>query len=745
MKKILALALSVLTVSSVLASCSGERAAEKYSPKITVSSSDAAESAAWLTEKLGDRLTDEVYLAVGDAKGIDMSDFENDGYVIRTDAGNALIVGRSADGLDRGVRKYAKAVQSGTADGLDITYHEGYRVKRLTVCGRDISEYAIVKVADVTEYEPLAAQESMDVAADELQSYIEKTCGARLAIVTDHDAAPAHALRLAIGSVADYGDEAFSIKVTDSGDVVITGGRYRGCMYGVYDFLEGDIGWRFVNDTYGNLFGNPDFEIDYLYESDHVDVTSAADRMSEPAIAYREIFDGGDTMHGTSLSPKFKASLGVPGAYGLTGKACHGIDAAHSQIFLNDEYGGLRTEGGQPCYTDEAIISAIESYALRHAAECIASGQRIGREIVTIDIAQPDSENFCICDECRAVFNKEGCNTGAVLMMTNRVAEAVAEDYPGLYVSMLAYNGTEAPPKTVRPLDNVRISYCFYIANRVNLYCNAHHIDDEDCEENRRFTRLFDKWTEMSPNVDVWYYPFQWYNVAFQDPVFDSLYYDMKYLASQNIGGIMCLTSNSTVSLLASLKSYLASRLAWDASITEAEYYAYALEWFRIVYGEDSGENAYTYFRMCETANDILDECCCFFHYGEDMPGTHHMVDAKYMADNFDFMYELYHDALDVAESAGAEFRVKGYFSGMLYVCIGITYEDRYTNGSVEERAVMAERYRECYDLYVECRRTLTVDTVPVGEHGAVDVPVYLTVPLDLERNPFEYWVVDPI
>ena len=28
------------------------------------------------------------------------------------------------------------------------------------------------------------------------------------------------------------------------------------------------------------------------------------------------------------------------------------------------------------------------------------------------------------------------------------------------------------------------------------------------------------------------------------------------------------------------------------------------------------------------------------------------------------------------------EKRVKSYFSGMMYVCIGITYEDRYTNGS---------------------------------------------------------------
>ena len=56
-------------------------------------------------------------------------------------------------------------------------------------------------------------------------------------------------------------------------------------------------------------------------------------------------------------------------------------------------------------------------------------------------------------------------------------------------------------------------------------------------------------------------------------------------------------------------------------------------------------------------------------HYFLLRPG--HMVDKSvlaeavwgddiYLADNFDFMYELYHDALDLAESAGAEFRVKG-------------------------------------------------------------------------------------
>ncbi len=91
-----------------------------------------------------------------------------------------------------------------------------------------------------------------------------------------------------------------------------------------------------------------------------------------------------------------------------------------------------------------------------------------------------------------------------------------------------------------------------------------------------------------------------------------------------------------------------------------------------------------------------------------------------------------------MAESAGQEYRLKRYFSGMMYVCIGITYEDRYTNGSPEERAVMAERYRECYDIFVECKRTVTVEAM----EGAS--PSYFNAEFDLERNPFEYFVPDP-
>ena len=50
----------------------------------------------------------------------------------------------------------------------------------------------------------------------------------------------------------------------------------------------------------------------------------------------------------------------------------------------------------------------------------------------------------------------------------------------------------------------------------------------------------------------------------------------------------------------------------------------------------------------------------------------------------------------------------------------------------------MAERYRECYDMFVECNRMVTFEAM----EGAS--PSYFNAEFDLERNPFEYFVPDP-
>ena len=134
MKRLISLALCCVIAASAFASCA-QTPAKNYSPKITVSSSEADTYASWLTKRLGDSLENSVYLALGNDSGVDLSNFENDGYVIRTDGASTVIAGKTASGLDMAVRKYANEVDAGRADALDIAYHEGNRIDELRLAG----------------------------------------------------------------------------------------------------------------------------------------------------------------------------------------------------------------------------------------------------------------------------------------------------------------------------------------------------------------------------------------------------------------------------------------------------------------------------------------------------------------------------------------------------------------------------------------------------------------------------------
>ena len=62
----------------------------------------------------------------------------------------------------------------------DETYHEGARIKKLTVAGRDISEYTIY----------CDGSAPMQNAAAEFSSLIARACGVTLAVSTAEPAAP---------------------------------------------------------------------------------------------------------------------------------------------------------------------------------------------------------------------------------------------------------------------------------------------------------------------------------------------------------------------------------------------------------------------------------------------------------------------------------------------------------------------------------------------------------------------------
>ena len=240
MRRFLALTLAALFVAAALASCAVAPQAA-INANIRLTSSDAEDAAAWLTSRLGDALTDRVVLGTdADGYGIALDALEDDGYIIRSLGDEVALFARTADGLDRAARKYAKTVESGEAVA-DVTYHEGYRVKRLTIAGNDISEYAIVRADD--------AIYCASLACSELAEFIERACGASLPVFTESEYAaatdkPARRIVITEGDET-LGNEGFTISIDEDGTLTVSGGVYRGSLYGVYDLLE-DIGWRFI-------------------------------------------------------------------------------------------------------------------------------------------------------------------------------------------------------------------------------------------------------------------------------------------------------------------------------------------------------------------------------------------------------------------------------------------------------------------------------------------------------------------
>ena len=100
MKKLLSIVLSAAMLAGMLAGCSVKETSPTAG-NITAASSDAAKYAEWLSERLDNNVPDDVVLGIGNNKacGVDMSDFEDDGYVIKKLGDETVIFGKTLTDL----------------------------------------------------------------------------------------------------------------------------------------------------------------------------------------------------------------------------------------------------------------------------------------------------------------------------------------------------------------------------------------------------------------------------------------------------------------------------------------------------------------------------------------------------------------------------------------------------------------------------------------------------------------------
>jgi len=727
MKKLTALILAAFMAISSFVACAAE-------PATSATTSAETDYTAYLLENVADAPDT---LVVGDADtalehGIDMSDFEDEGFFTRATDGEVLIFGKTEAGIDRGVRDFVKY---GNNDAYTKTYGEGYRVKRLTIAGNDISEYVIVYDSD--DYNG-----NIKLAATELSAYIEKTCGATLSYYTDVEFAeleikPSRTITLTVDYPA-LGNEAFRIDIADDGNMTIFGGRVYGCIYGVYDLLEDSMGWRFFRDVH--MWGEESKgTMEYLYEAEHLDLTPEINRTEEPVFDSRRM-DNIYSSHFT-LYPNYHPDRTLLN-YNLKERISEKWWSGHGLYRV--DWTGTSFQGepsDQPCLTDEGILERIDEHVVQYVESQIAAGQVPGRDFFGISLGQYDGlSGYCKCQSCMKVVAEEGSAAGLYVRMANRAAQLLKDmGYGELHINILAYVETSTPPKKTMPLDNVRVAYCFYVVGDVDV-CTAHTIDGKNCvrtadrmSSNKILAERFEKWAEYcSPGtIDVWYYPMHDGNVIIPAPMILNLYEDIKYLRDHGVTGIINTTQGSA-SQFSTIIEYLLNELCWEIPETYEEFLGLIREWLWLTYG-DGADLVYDYIMDYEKLGKKVGCYTPFYHSTSPLL----YINRGDIIARMDHYSELLQEAYRLANTSDQADRIEILEAGVLFLGVSLSYNAKYVNGTAEEKELLIEKYTRLHRIATE--HNIWIFSGISGMLYGTNI-TYAPEELDLDENPIMWF-----
>lgn len=654
-------------LAAVLAGCAtAPQANTSISANIRTTSSDADTAASWLTERLGDALTDSIVIGTdASSYGVDVSALESDGYVVRNLGGEVAIFARTADGLDRAVRRYAKLAEAGEDVG-DETYHEGARIERIEIAGREISEYTIYCEDDTP----------MKSAASELASRITQANGASLSVSTEMPVAPYIAL-------CYVHDEALSTvgyrwRVAEDGLTIECSDGYKktAAHFAVARFLKKALDW------FGLSFGN-----EMLAESDLVSLgvgeSGGETNAFLCASSYCSFYAGDMTFEHEWTASRI-------GDFSSVRNCCHGLQ--------NNKFAGELSKSGdwsgdQPCFLDDEFFEIAYEDISDYIEAQLAAGKVIGEDFVSVDIAHGDNTNWCKCRKCLAMTAAEGSYAGFVVDWANRISEALDEVYPGLKYGIFAYCGTNKLPKTIRPNSLLEITYCYDVS------CDVHPHDGSGCDgeepinhydfvvypvgKNRSNIDMGNnlrEWAEASETVHVWFYSLPAGLTTMS--TLHTIRPDLRFF--HEIGVKTFFWQNADLGYSSAFaSSWLMAELVWNIDMTDEEYDAYYDRVLKALYGD-----GWSYVKEYNNiVGDIYRSGPCLHCWGG------YLAEPVWAA-RFDALYELLELALPLADCAKQEKRLTKLDSSCLYSGCVSSYFSALEAGDSDRVAELSRRYR---------------------------------------------------
>ncbi len=430
--------------------------------------------------------------------------------------------------------------------------------------------YPIIVAADAIPAEKTAAQQ--------LQQYLQEVTGAQFALLTE-DATNANQPQILVGTgnrtkallpTLDWnalGSDGIVIK-TVGDTLVLAGGRPRGTLYAVFEFLEKQAGCRWWTPTEKSIPRKATLEV------------PPQDTVYTPTFKYREYFTAyvqTDPVFATVMRQNGHHQTQKPewgGHYNILGFThTFGKLLPPSKYFKeHPEWYSDPENGHKPCTPASKMPQAQHTQIALSNPEVV---EELSKQALLwikdnpdagyISISQNDSGNFCETPESLALFKQEGSWSGPLIHFVNQVAERIEREYPGFMVETLAYSRSLQPPKSIRPRSNV-------IIRLASLHADVGHPLNSDWNEETR--KNFLQWADISNQIMVWKYVTNFYGYLLPHPNWSHFATDLRYYAENKVSGVFLEgthRTNNGVGDFAPLRIWLMSKLMWNPQADQSQ------------------------------------------------------------------------------------------------------------------------------------------------------------------------------
>lgn len=414
-------------------------------------------------------------------------------------------------------------------------------------------------------------------AARELADHLQQVTGAAFPTISERDVPADGTGLIFIGRTGkapqqDYKFDEILIQL-DGGNLILAGHEQRGCLYAVYSFLQDIVGVRWWTPTDTLIPRRPTLVI-----PDDLHVRYA------PQLISREMYHR--DAQPTVFSARMKGNGFLTPEYGGAVRIINFVHSFYKYLppekYFDDhpewysEIDGQRKhERAQLCLTNEAMTQEL----IKKVLETL----RKHPDAKIIDVSQNDWHGFCTCEKCRAIDEAEGSHAGTLVLMLNRVAEAVEKEFPDVLVESLAYQYTRKPPKTIRPRDNVLIRLC-------TIECS--YIQPLSGEQNREFAADLEGWSKLAKTLFIWDYTTNYHDYLGPHPNLRVLAPNVRYFVEH---GAIGLFEEGEGDDFCELKNWLLLRVMWEPHLDGEQLID---EFLRGYYGEAVAPLLHRYWNL---------------------------------------------------------------------------------------------------------------------------------------------------